>query len=154
MESKITGKVEGKVKLSPIIQVCVVAKDMPAVADFYQSAFGWGPWEITEGKAEAKAGGQTYKYKTKMATAEVTPLTLELFQVTEGVSPVYSTFLDKGWEGIHHLAFANSKEQNHQIVAALAKIGVGVAQQSADSLFLDTARTGGLYIELIEQRSS
>lgn len=146
--------ITGQVKLPAITHVGIMVKDIEAVTRLYSSAFSWGPWKITTGKAEVKAGGQTYKYKTKMATAEVAPLTLELFQVTEGVSPVYSTFLDKGWEGIHHLAFANSKEQNHQIVAALAKIGVGVAQQSTDTLFLDTARTGGLYIELIEQRSS
>ncbi|MFC1977879.1 VOC family protein [Chloroflexota bacterium] len=145
--------ITGQVKLPAITHVGIMVKDIEAVTELYWSAFGWGPWKITTGKAEAKAEGQTYKYKTKMATAEVAPLTLELFQVTEGVSPVYSTFLDKGWEGIHHFAFANSREQNNQIVAALAKIGVGVVQQSNDSLFLDTARMGGLYIELIEQRS-
>ncbi len=146
--------ITGQVKLSAIDHVGIMVKDIEAVTKLYSSAFGWGPWKITADKAEAKVGGQTYKYKTKMATAKVDPLTLELFQVTEGVSPVYSTFLDKGWEGIHHLAFANSKEQNHQIVAALAKIGIGVAQQSTDSLFLDTATTGGLHIELTERCSS
>ncbi|MFC1987835.1 VOC family protein [Chloroflexota bacterium] len=143
--------ITGQVKLPAITHVGIMVKDVEAVTKLYSSAFGWGPWEMTVVKAEAKAGGQAYKYKTKTATAKVAPLTLELFQVTEGVSPVYSTFLNKGWEGIHHLAFANSKEQNHQIVAALAKIGIGVAQQSTDSLFLDTARTGGLYIKLIER---
>ena len=50
--------------------VGIMVKDIESVTNMYSSAFGWGPWQITEGKAEAEAGGQTYQYKAKMAAAK------------------------------------------------------------------------------------
>ena len=111
--------VAGKVKLPPLGQVGMVVRDIDRVVAFYSSTFGIGPWVIREGDSEARAGNDTYRYKTKSAFARLGPVMLELFQLTEGRSPVHSEFLEKGREGVHHLGFYMSKEEKDQIIADL-----------------------------------
>jgi catechol 2,3-dioxygenase-like lactoylglutathione lyase family enzyme len=132
----------------------MVVKDIDKVMEFYSSTFSIGPWVTREGESEAKAGDRMYKYRTRAAFAQLGPVTLELFQLTEGRSPVHSEFLDKGREGVHHLGFYMSNKEKEQIVADLAKAGVNVAQSAeikgrGNNAFLDTEKIGGLFFELI-----
>jgi catechol 2,3-dioxygenase-like lactoylglutathione lyase family enzyme len=148
------GNIAGKVKLPPLGQIGMVVKDLDKVMEFYSSTFGIGPWVTREGDSEARAGEQTYRYKTKAAFAQLGPVVLELFQLTEGRSPVHSDFLDKGREGVHHLGFYMSEAEKEQIVADLAGIGITVAQSAeirgrGSNAFLDTEKIGGLFFELI-----
>ncbi len=146
--------ITGKVKLPPLGQVGMVVRDIDRVVEFYSSTFGIGPWVVREGDSEARAGNETYRYKTKAAFAHLGPVILELFQLTEGRSPVHSEFLEKGREGVHHLGFYISKAEKDQIIADLATIGITVAQSAeirgrGSNAFLDTERIGGLFFELI-----
>jgi len=150
------GTVTGKAKLGPLAQVGVVVKEVDKVVAFYSSTFGIGPWEIRDGESEAKVGGQTYVYKTRVAFAQLGPVTLELFEVREGRSPVHAQFLDKDREGVHHLGFYTSREEKEKVIADLAEKGVSVFQDShikpsGRTTFLDTAKTGGIFFELIER---
>ena len=111
--------IAGKVKLPPLGQIGMVVKDV----EFYSSTFGIGPWVTREGDSEARAGEQTYRYKTKAAFAQLGPVVLELFQLTEGRSPVHSDFLDKGREGVHHLGFYMSEEEKARITADMVEGG-------------------------------
>ena len=147
----------GKVKLGPLVQVGVVVKGIDKVVEYYSSTFGIGPWEIKNGESEANVGGQTYVYKTRVANAQLGPVTLELFEVLEGKSPVHAQFLDKDREGVHHLGFYVSQEEKEKMIADLAARGVSVFQDShikpsGRTTFLDTAKTGGIFFELIERR--
>ena len=150
MDSTGTGKAE----LWPLAQVGVVVNDVDKVVQFYSSTLGIGPWEIRDGESEAEVGGETYVYKTRVAFAQLGPVTLELFEVREGRSPVHAQFLDKGREGIHHLGFYVSGEERDKKIAELAARGVSVFQEShlkpdKRTTFLDTAKTGGIFFELI-----
>ena len=150
MDNAITGRV----KLPALGQVGVVVRDVERVMEFYSSTFGIGPWVTWEADSEARAGDQTYRYKTKAAFAQLGPILLELFQLTEGRSPVHSDFLDKGRQGVHHLGFYMSEEEKEQIVTGLAGIGITVAQSAeikgrGRNAFLDTEKTGSLFFELI-----
>ena len=151
MDNKITGKV----KLPPVTQVGILVKDLDKVMQFYSSTFGIGPWVVKEGEYSAlKVRDQVYSCKTKVAWAKFGPIELELFEVREGRS-LHSEFLDKGREGVHHLGFVVSKEEREQIIAELAKVGIGVAQgatiQDVSYAFLDTEKIGGVFFELIER---
>jgi methylmalonyl-CoA/ethylmalonyl-CoA epimerase len=151
-------KPTGKVKLPPLAQIGMVVKDIDKVMEFYSATFGIGPWEIREGESEAKAGGEIYVYKTKAAIAQLGPITLELFQVIEGRSPIHSGFLEKHGEGVHHFGFYVSKEEKEQIVADLAKIGIGVAQAAqisgrGSNAFLNTEKIGGVFFEIIARQT-
>jgi catechol 2,3-dioxygenase-like lactoylglutathione lyase family enzyme len=150
MDNAITGRV----KLPPLGQLGMVVRDIDKVVEFYSSTFSIGPWVTREGDSEAKADDRTYRYKTKAAFAQLGPVTLELFQLTEGRSPVHSDFLDKGREGIHHVGFYMSKEEKERIVTDLAEVGVTVAQSAeikgrGSNAFLDTEKIGGLFFEMI-----
>ena len=122
---------------------------------FYSSTFGMGPWETRSGVGEAKVGDQVFAFRHRLAFARMDPVMLELFQVTEGRSPVHARFLDKGREGVHHLGFYMSKEEKEQMTADLAAIGVRMIQGSKTEhgsyAFFDTENTGGLFFELIER---
>jgi len=149
MESNVTGKVS----LPPLAQIGMVVTDINAVMEFYAATFGIGPWQVRDGESEAQSHGQTYRYKTRTAMAKFGPVTLELFQVIEGKSPVHSEFLDRGREGVHHIGFFVTKEERERLVNDLAGAGVGVFQERRSNLFLDTARIGGLFFEFIERPS-
>ena len=140
----------GKVKLSTTMQVGMVLKDLQKVVDFYSSVFGIGPWVFREGASESKAGDRTYTYTTRTAFAPLGPVTLELFEIVEGRSPIHSNWMDKGREGVHHLGFYGSKEERDRIPTDLATMGIAVAQERSTNVFLDTEKTGGLYFEIID----
>ena len=143
-----------KVKMPPVAQVGIVVKDVDKVVTFYESTFGIGPWEIKEGESESTAGGSVHRYKTKVAVAQLGPVMLELFEVTEGRSPVHAEFLDRDREGVHHLGFFLGEEERERLMKDLAGKGVGVFQSSTIKgygtvHFLDSAKVGGIFFELI-----
>ncbi len=149
-----SNEITGKVKLPPLGQIGVVVRDIERVIEFYSSTFSIGPWVVWEADSKAKAGGQTYRYKTKAAFAQLGPVVLELFQLMEGRSPIHSDFLDKGREGVHHLGFYMTEEEKEKIIQDLSGSGVTVAQSAeisgrGSNAFLDTEKVGGLFFELI-----
>jgi catechol 2,3-dioxygenase-like lactoylglutathione lyase family enzyme len=145
--------IAGRVKLPPVAQVGMVVRDVERVTEFYSSTFGIGPWVTREGDSEARAGDQTYRYKTKAAFAQLGPIVLELFQLTEGRSPVHSDFLDKGREGVHHLGFYMSEEEKGRMTMDLVNGGIAFVQgretEHGSYAFFDTERIGGMFFELI-----
>jgi len=145
--------ITGKVKLPPLVQIGMVVKDIDKVIEFYSSTFGIGPWQIRQGNSiKAKHHDQIYKYNSKVAFAKFGPITLELFEVRDGRSPIHSEFLDKGREGVHHFGFQASKEEKEQITKELVKNGMEIFQEGQTShgsyVFFDTEKTGGLFFEL------
>ena len=147
----------GKSALGPLAQIGIVVKDVDKVVEYYSSTFGIGPWEIQEGESESKVGRETFVYKTKVALAYMGAIALELFEIKEGRSPVHAEFLDRDREGVHHFGFYVTGDERDKIIADVATRGVGVFQEShikpdRRTTFLDTAKTGGIFFELIERR--
>lgn len=147
-----TAAVAGAVQLPSTLQIGVVVKDIDRATGYYSSIFGIGPWVKMEGASETKgADGKIYKYKTKTAFARIGNAQFELFQLVEGRSPIHSDFLEKWGEGIHHFGFfVGSRERKDQMVAALVKAGMPIAQERPTNAFLDTTKDTGLYTEIIE----
>ncbi len=142
--------ITGRVKLPPKPQVGMVVRDVEQVKRFYSSAFGIGPWLVREHDAESTAyDGKRYRYKVKVAFADLGPAQLELFQVTEGRSPVHSDWLDRGYEGVHHLGFFVDPEQRRQFPIALGEMGYEVYQEREQNVFVNTAKTGGVFFEFV-----
>jgi catechol 2,3-dioxygenase-like lactoylglutathione lyase family enzyme len=131
----------------------MVVKDVDRVMQFYSSAFGIGPWLVREGDGESTtADGKVHSYKMRVAFARLGIAQLELFQIVEGRSPVHSDWLDRGYEGIHHLGFFVSKEEKQRIPTELAKMGIEVYQGRQLNVFMDTAGIGGIFFEFIDRR--
>jgi catechol 2,3-dioxygenase-like lactoylglutathione lyase family enzyme len=148
-----TPKPLGIVTLPPVLQVGLVVKDLDKVKEFYSSAFGIGPWTTRVGGGETKVGDQVFAFKNKVAFAPLGPVILELFEVTEGRSPVHAVFLDKKREGVHHLGFYMSEEEKEQMTADLGKAGIARIQgrdtEHGSYAFFDTQKIGGVFFELI-----
>jgi methylmalonyl-CoA/ethylmalonyl-CoA epimerase len=148
-------KIEGKVKLPPVSQVCLLVKDLDSVMQFYSSTFGVGPWVVREGEyRELKVRDKICSCKTKVAWAQFGPIELELFQVKEGIS-IHSEFLDKGREGVHHFGFKVNHAEKERLIKEMGKAGIDVVQAATrpnvSYAFLDTEkRGGGVFFELIE----
>ena len=140
----------GKVALPTTVQIGMVVRNIDKVMQFYSSAFSIGPWLTRDGETEAKTpDGRVHKYKTKTAFAHLGPAQLELFQVTEGRSPVHSDWLDKGYEGVHHLGFFVTEEEKQRMPAQLVTMGIEVYQERQSNLFMNTVKTGGVFFEFV-----
>ncbi len=98
--------------------------------------------------------GKEYTSKAKVAFAMQGGVQLELFQVTEGVSPVHALFSDKGRQGGHHLGFFVTADQREWMTKELKKTGVplfqaGVVPGRGIVHFMDATKTGGIFFELV-----
>jgi catechol 2,3-dioxygenase-like lactoylglutathione lyase family enzyme len=129
----------------------MVVRDIDRVMQFYSSVFGIGPWLVRGGDAESTTpDGKVHSYKMRVAFAWLGSAQLELFQVTGGRSPVHSDWLDKGYEGIHHLGFFVSSEERQRMPTELAKMGIEVYQGRQLNVFMNTAGMGGIFFEFID----
>jgi catechol 2,3-dioxygenase-like lactoylglutathione lyase family enzyme len=147
-----------KLKLPKLSQVGIVVRDIDETIGYYKDAFGIGPWAVFTGEpAECIERGKRITFKGKMAMAQVGQVELELIQILEGRS-FHSDFLEERGEGIHHIGFfVNNFEER---MAAVRDAGIEVLHQgllkqmglTIKYAYLDTTATGGVIIELIEQR--
>jgi methylmalonyl-CoA/ethylmalonyl-CoA epimerase len=146
---------EPVVRLPPVEQIGIVVRDADQAAEFFTSAFGWGPFKIIE--VEMK--GFTYRGRTgdcrlKMAFARSGDVEIELIEVLEGETP-HSDFLKSSGEGMHHLRFR--VDDCDAMTAALAKEGVEPLWSQkfpgiAAFAYMKTDKTGGLMVELFEMK--
>ncbi|MBA7691201.1 hypothetical protein ES703_99742 [subsurface metagenome] len=97
-----------KIKVSRLIQACIVVKDVQKTIEDYWNIFGIGPWEVFEHGApiihDLTYHGQPGNFSHKVAFAMVGPAQLELIQPVSGQN-IYSDFLAEHGEGLHHLQF-------------------------------------------------
>jgi methylmalonyl-CoA epimerase len=134
-------------------QIGVIVKDVDEAIEYYTSKFGLGPFNTII--AERKGGiirGKRGDYKLKIAFAQLGPLQLELTEILQG-KPIQAEFARDHGEGIHHLGI-----QVDDVDAEVEKWqerGFKVIQKSPSSLgykfaFLDTDKTGGIVLELMQ----
>ena len=146
----------GMVKLPPVGQLGVVVKDVDKTIDYYSSTYGIGPWRTVEiNHPEVQVRDKTHFWKAKLAFASMGPVEIELIQNIDGRS-IHSEFLDEGREGLHHLDFFFSDEDEmNRTIAELVKDGFEVIQggksRSAKGsyAYLDTDKVAGIMFEFI-----
>ena len=122
------------------------------MVDFYESAFGIGPWEKRRGASTATAGGREWAFKTHVAFADFAGVQFEVFTITEGRSPVHSLFLDTGREGIHHLGFFVTEDERLEVKKRFAEAGIEVFQEGAvpgRGRYVFFEAPGGLLFEFV-----
>jgi len=151
-------KANEKLKVPKLGQVGIVVRDIDETIRYYKEAFGIGPWAVFEGEpAECIEKGQRITFRGRMAMAQTGRVELELIQILEGRS-FHSDFLEEQGEGIHHIGFF-VKDFDERL-AAVREAGIGILHQgflkqmglTIKYAYLDTTATGGVIIELIEQR--
>lgn len=145
-------------KVPGLGQVGIVVEDIPGAIDYYEKAFGIGPWAIFEGEPECcTQRGEEITFRGRIAMATAGSVQVELIQILEGGS-IHSEFLAEVGEGIHHLGFFVRDLDARLRAAEAAGIGVlhrGTLKQmglTIEYAYMDTTSVGGVIIEFIEAR--
>ena len=131
----------------------VVVRDLDKAIEYYQS-LGIGPFEViaTDTITDKTMYGKPMNWKMKAAIAQMGPIKFELIEPVED-APLWEEFLERGGEGINHLAFV--VDDCAKETAKLTNKGLKVVQTArfesgGSCAFFDTREVGGVIIELIQ----
>ena len=137
-------------------KVAIVVRDMDKTVNYYQS-LGMGPFvtappiEITKRMERGKpvtAGGS----RIREVIGNMGVVRLQLIQPIEGKT-LFQEFLDTRGEGVHHYAFLvdDIEKQEAEFIDRGVEIVSSVRVQGGGGhIIIDTAKTGGILIELIQ----
>ncbi len=135
-------------KFSQIDQIGIVVKNMEKNLKFYKKLFGIEPFLTLE----SPTGSTIDSAKLKIGLFQLGDVQLELIQVLEGET-IHSEFLENKGEGLHHLGFI--VEDIEEELVRLEKEGIkilerGIIQEMVKFAYLDTEKTLGIIVELIQ----
>ena len=127
-----------------VLQVGVVVRNLDEAVKKYEDIYGIGPWAINVLDSSNVNGmtvhGKRQDFAIRVGFAFVGNTQWELIEPLDDKS-IYSDFLGKHGEGLHHVAFG--VENHDEVVSDLGKKGVEVIQsgRSGDGFtftYLDT----------------
>jgi catechol 2,3-dioxygenase-like lactoylglutathione lyase family enzyme len=144
------------VNLGQPVQIGMVVEDAHRTAERLWSLFGFGPFRFTEwpwDRPDMKGtyNGRPAHFRMLLGFADLGNIQLELVEPLEG-DTIYSEFLSRAGEGIHHLLF--DVPDIDRVVATLAERGIGVKMSGTGLrpgtkwLYLDTYELLGWNVEL------
>ena len=144
-------------KLGEIKQVGIVVRDIEKAMKVYENVFGIGPFQIFELDSEKLKNVQihdmTGPLRVKLAFAKSGDLEIELIQILEGKT-VFTDFLSKYGEGIHHLGFLVQDldlELERMKASGIKVIQKGISRGKNKYAYLDSEKTCGVIYELIQR---
>jgi methylmalonyl-CoA epimerase len=144
----------GSAKLK-LDHLAIVVKNMDKALAFYSKAFGIKFEEVQQHDLPPDViyKGKPSPFTMKVTFAQMGPVRLELVQVVKGKC-IYTDFLEKKGEGIHHLGFevddlkkevANAKSQGLKMICHLKMVGIMAFAH------FDPKETSGVPIELVQK---
>jgi methylmalonyl-CoA/ethylmalonyl-CoA epimerase len=136
-----------------LFQVAIVVRDIEAAMKVVTGTLGAGEFRMVSSKTRKVYRGKRIRPQHLIAIADFGPLSIELIQPVTGES-VYTEFLAKHGEGVHHLGFNMKSAADYTTALAhLAAHGFPSVQSgrrpdlSYD--YVDTERALGTYVELV-----
>ncbi len=143
---------DAKLKLD---HLAIVVKDMDKALAFYSKSFGLKFEEVAQHDLPPDViyKGKPCPYTMKVTFAHMGPVRLELVQVVKGKC-IYTDFLTKYGEGLHHLGFevddlekevANAESQGLKMICHLKMVGIMAFAH------FDATKTSGVRIELVQK---
>jgi len=144
--------------LPEVSQIGTIVKDMDRAVEYYEKVIGLGPFIRSDRDIEIIFDpvfyrGKKVDSKWLMAFASLGAVELELIQPLSGPT-IYHEFLERGGEGIQHLGF-DVPDMDARIQRYKA-MGIEVIQEGRTPVggfaYLDTAKTGGMILELIQRK--
>ena len=134
--------------------IAVVVRDMDKAIKHY-TEIGLcpeGAFRTFDVSAQATYKGHLIPLEMRISLARMGDAQLELIEAREGDNPYWDFLKEKG-EGMHHLAFTVDDLDTE--VAGAAERGVGILLSGSTGrggfAYLDSAATGGTYIELMQR---
>lgn len=141
-------------KASRFCQVGIVVKSIDETIEYYEKAFGFGPFERRQvNYPNATYYGEVAGYRGKRAFFYLGPIQIELIELVEGKT-IHEAFLKEKGEGIHHIAFQvdNLEESKTNAEKAGFKVTQSFSRPDGSGFaYLDTDKTGGVIFELIQR---
>lgn len=137
-----------------VLQVGLVVKDLEKTMQNYTDIMGVGPWEIYDldenSLKDVKIYGKPQKLTMKVALCNIGNIQIELIQPLDH-GGIYSEFLKKQGEGLHHIACA--VDSFNETVSRLAKADIGILMSGVTSdgmgfAYMDTADAIGTIVEI------
>lgn len=143
------------IKLPPVEQVGIVVNNVDQAIERFGSVFGWGPFNVSEVELQGSLyRGQPTDCKLRMAfSQETNPIEIELIENLEGET-LYTEFLKKHGEGIHHLRYTVDDLDGK--LAKMKKHGVepiwshSYPELGISFVYMDTEKVCGVMLELLE----
>ncbi len=138
-----------------IARIGLVVKDCMAMVKTYADEYGIGPWSIyellPEKTKDTTVYGKPQKFAMRVASASIGTAQIELVQPLDNQS-IYSKFLEKHGDGIHHLLF---DVENYDDALVLfqkqdAKIVQGGKILGSDFAYCDSTKDLGFISEIFK----
>ena len=133
------------------IQIGVVVNNIDETVEYYEQAFGFGPFEVRYvDYPTATYYGKTAGYRGKRAFFYLGPIQIELIELVDGKT-IHEDFLKEKGEGLNHLGF--QVENLEEAKKNAEKAGFNVIQSftrpdGSGFAYLDSDKIGGVIIEL------
>jgi methylmalonyl-CoA/ethylmalonyl-CoA epimerase len=154
-------KVDPKLVFRDLKQIGVVVRDLDRTLEALSETFGivalrtlyWPPADRPD--FERFYYGQATDFTCRIAFARLGTVELEIIQPLEGRS-IWSDFLDRHGDGIHHIRFNVEDIETQQVIDFLSGQGIQVSQrgsglrQGTDWVCFDTEEKVGFCIEIMK----
>lgn len=139
---------------SSLCQIGIVVRSIDETIQYYQEAFGFGPFEIRHvDYPTATFYGETAGYRGKRAFFHLGPIQIELIELKDGKT-IHESFLREKGEGLHHIGFLVSdlEEGKKRAERAGLKVIQGFTRPDGTGFaYLDSDKVGGVIFELIQR---
>ena len=145
-----------KIELGSVVQVGIVVRDALAAARAWTERFALEPAEVIDWPPEGSGldAGSTYRgrpgnFRMRLAFIETGAVQIEFIQPLEGDN-IYSEFLAKKGEGLHHLLFRvpDPIDVARVLEVEVTQSGGSTLDPGAVWAYLDTEEILGTIIEL------
>jgi catechol 2,3-dioxygenase-like lactoylglutathione lyase family enzyme len=139
---------------SSLCQIGIVVRSIDQTIQYYQEAFGFGPFEIRDvDYPTATYYGESAGYRGKRAFFHLGPIQIELIELKDGKT-IHESFLREKGEGLHHIGFLvpDLKEGKKRAERSGFKVIQGFTRSDGTGFaYLDSDKVGGVIFELIQR---
>lgn len=140
--------------LAPIMQLAFVPRDMPAAIDYWTKTVGAGPFFKMSHIAyrEARYRGQRTDIDFSILIGYWGDMQIELIEQHCDTPSIYTTWLNEGREGLHHVC--QLVDSIAEARAACAAAGATVVQEmfmdGMEAIYADAGGGPGTLIEMLQ----
>jgi methylmalonyl-CoA/ethylmalonyl-CoA epimerase len=139
-----------------LYQIGIVVKDIDATIKYYETLFGFGPFEVRYvDYPTATYYGKVAGYRGKRAFFFLGPIQIELIELVDG-NTIHEDFLKEKGEGLNHLGFRvdNIEEAKKRAAECGFKIIQSFTRpDNTGFAYIDSDKIGGVIFEMSEKRS-
>jgi methylmalonyl-CoA/ethylmalonyl-CoA epimerase len=138
-----------------LCQIGIVVKSVDETIKYFQEQFGFGPFEVRYvDYSDATYMGNKAGYRGKRGFFHLGPIEIELVELIDGQT-IHEDFMKQHGEGLHHIGFEvkdlTAAKKNAEKAGFMVTQGFQ-RQDGSGFAYLDSDRTGGVIMELIQSQ--